>query len=171
MGSQMLQLFKTQEEVALPTATALYRARRLLVIFGRGPRLRDLVKGDVYAARALLAAFRQVLPEFPSIRLRVLRALEQPLFEPVEADSKRGARCQQCDCNMLAVDGCTNHSHVVYRDGSVLPAIPWEGGEVNGLDRCGDCHVLPGEFHHVGCDMEQSPRGDYQLITDPEWAG
>jgi hypothetical protein len=32
-------------------------------------------------------------------------------------------------------------------------------------NRCHDCDVLPGGFHHRGCDMEECPRCGHQLLS------
>ncbi len=31
--------------------------------------------------------------------------------------------------------------------------------------RCGDCDALPGNYHHVGCDLEECPRCGGQLLS------
>jgi hypothetical protein len=50
-----------------------------------------------------------------------------------------------------------------------LPPVPY-GSESHGADwtppdRCHDCDVLVGGFHHPGCDMEACPNCKGQLLT------
>ncbi|MGI4943964.1 MAG: hypothetical protein ACRYHQ_25970, partial [Janthinobacterium lividum] len=49
---------------------------------------------------------------------------------------------------------------VTYADGLVL-----DQRRHGGPSRCGDCGVIRGGLHHLGCDVERCPRCGDQLIT------
>ena len=80
-------------------------------------------------------------------------------------------RCGDEDWEKLP--GCTNNNELVFLDGTKMPAVPYgkEGSidfwrDKNGkLAKCHDCGVLPGKFHHPGCDMEQCPKCGEQAIS------
>jgi len=82
------------------------------------------------------------------------------------------AICKYCNLDMKQADGC------------VLETIPTADGELNPLPfgsemyliqqaafadgtprRCDDCNALPAHYHHPGCDIEECPRCNGQLIT------
>ena len=72
------------------------------------------------------------------------------------------AVCEWCELEMTdatTVD-CTGNREVEYPDGETLPAVPYDGD-----DRCHDCYIAPGGYHHPGCDMERCPRCGGQLIS------
>jgi predicted Zn-ribbon and HTH transcriptional regulator len=89
------------------------------------------------------------------------------------------AICKYCQLEMNEADGCTGLP-VPTIDGLLNP-IPY-GAEQQHLKmspnpgqrhhgiligdppRCHDCGVLPGSFHHPGCDWEECPRCHEQLI-------
>jgi hypothetical protein len=65
---------------------------------------------------------------------------------------------------------CTGNEIVDFPDGTRLEAILFESDD---RDRCHDCNVLVGGFHHPGCDTEECPKCHGQLIScgcldDPE---
>ncbi len=51
---------------------------------------------------------------------------------------------------------------VLFPDGETFPAVKHQNEEGN---RCHDCNVAPGGFHHPGCSVERCPRCGGQLIT------
>lgn len=69
------------------------------------------------------------------------------------------AICSECGREMLTADSCSVQT-VKFPDGFALPSVPHMGDE-----RCHDCNVAPGGFHHPGCDMESCPRCGGQLIS------
>lgn len=78
-----------------------------------------------------------------------------------------GAICPQCKRNMLRTRTCS--ARIILLHGQNYDLIPY-GAERFELpsdpeyDRCGDCGVKRGGFHHVNCDMEECPRCHEQLI-------
>ncbi len=61
-----------------------------------------------------------------------------------------------------AVATCKTSKTVAFPDGKILEAIPYN---IQSEHRCHDCNIMPGGFHHPGCDMERCPRCDEQLIS------
>ena len=81
------------------------------------------------------------------------------------------AICNFCKQEMLEVDGCLPDA-IATVDGDMDPIR--FGSEVNPIQqafhdgkprRCDDCGVLPGNCHHPGCDIEECPRCEGQIIT------
>ena len=74
------------------------------------------------------------------------------------------AECQYCDQEMTTAATCeVTEFHL---DGVPVPLTPYRperGRGVSAPDRCGDCGVRPGGFHHIGCDMQRCPlcRGQF----------
>jgi hypothetical protein len=79
------------------------------------------------------------------------------------------AICQDCGQEMLQAPTCNARPDMPMIHGGELFGPIGYGGErpinVHLADRCGDCGVVVGGFHHFGCDMEQCPRCGRQLIT------
>lgn len=75
------------------------------------------------------------------------------------------ATCAWCDQEMTTAESCT--VELLHRDGRPVAAVRfgkeprgWRSGE-----RCGDCGVVRGAFHHPGCDVQRCPSCRGQLIT------
>lgn len=71
------------------------------------------------------------------------------------------ATCKTCGQEMRTAASCTQEV-IEYADGVTLPRLRW--GADRG-ERCGDCGVEPGGFHHLNCDQEVCPRCKRQLIS------
>lgn len=70
------------------------------------------------------------------------------------------ATCETCGQEMRTAASCTLEL-IEYADGVTLPRLRWDDDEG---ERCGDCGVEPGGFHHLNCDQEICPRCKRQLI-------
>ena len=71
------------------------------------------------------------------------------------------AICQWCKQEMNSADGCTgNNFNKTPLEG--LQPIPCS---LDGRERCHDCNVLAGQFHHPGCDNEECPQCGGQIIS------
>ena len=82
-------------------------------------------------------------------------------------EAKTGAICKTCKGDMLHVDGCEpfilihgckQYSRVKVGDAGDM----YENG--NADTRCTDCGARYGHYHHYGCDCENCPVCDDQLI-------
>lgn len=74
--------------------------------------------------------------------------------------------CTSCDREMKTATGCDVAKLDDFADGVVRARIKF-GDEllvVPGEEPCPDCGVHRGQFHHPGCDQEQCPRCERQLI-------
>jgi hypothetical protein len=67
--------------------------------------------------------------------------------------------CEYCNKDMLLVDTCTA-TEVEFPSGEILASIPNQKEDV-----CHDCCATRGKFHHPGCDMEQCPKCQGQIIS------
>lgn len=78
------------------------------------------------------------------------------------------AICKYCNLEMKnkKTTTCPCNKTIEFLDGEILPAIPYES-ETN--KRCHDCSIVPGGFHHPGCDVEICPRCGGQLISCDCW--
>lgn len=82
------------------------------------------------------------------------------------------AICTSCNQEMLEVDGCTR-TIVEFQYDTILPSIRY-GDETRfyrpeSHDRCGDCNVAVGQYHHSGCDIEECPQCHRQLLSCDCW--
>lgn len=74
------------------------------------------------------------------------------------------AVCRYCDREMTTATSCAVEA--MHLDGRRVAMVPngtepgWPSGQ-----RCHDCGVQPGGFHHLGCDMQRCPlcRGQMML--------
>ena len=71
------------------------------------------------------------------------------------------AVCEYCKQEMTKADSCV----VVHLPIDGRNWLPEPFFAEYGEDRCGDCNVLPGGYHHPGCDREQCPKCNGQLIS------
>ena len=69
------------------------------------------------------------------------------------------AICEHCFREMRKATSCIELL-VEFPDGTTLDPVPYEGE-----NRCPDCNVKPGGFHHPGCDNEKCPKCGGQLIS------
>jgi len=72
------------------------------------------------------------------------------------------AICKECNENMLSASTCLENT-IEYHDGSSLLALAHTPED--GKSRCHDCNVVPGAFHHPGCDIERCPKCGGQIIS------
>jgi hypothetical protein len=78
------------------------------------------------------------------------------------------AICDLCDQEMLTATSCS--IEVLHRKGVAHERAPWGserrlGWRVRRGERCGDCRVEPGGFHHLGCDLAECPICLEQLLS------
>ena len=78
------------------------------------------------------------------------------------------AKCKCCNREMLKAAGCID-KYIRYADKKDFVRIKFgkerRFGEVTSNDRCPDCNVKAGHFHHPGCDIEECPRCGQQLLS------
>jgi hypothetical protein len=69
------------------------------------------------------------------------------------------ATCTTCGKDMLKKGkiGCLKEPIVI--DGEKYDQVSYDG------EKCHDCGVTNGKFHHSGCDMERCPKCHGQLIS------
>ena len=82
----------------------------------------------------------------------------------VEPVRPSGAICEWCQKYMdhPQTVTCAGNTIVEFPDGTNLPAVPFESPEG---ERCEDCGVATGGYHHPGCEEELCPKCGRQLIT------
>ena len=66
------------------------------------------------------------------------------------------AICDTCHKEMTDHVGCLGEPL------NGAPAIPYS---LENIDDCNDCGTPPGDFHHVGCDLERCPCCRGQRLT------
>ena len=73
--------------------------------------------------------------------------------------------CEYCKKEMGKVDGCVEGKIVIKN--TIYKRIEYgnETGNTEVEDRCHDCGVKKGYFHHFRCDVEQCPRCKKQLLS------
>jgi hypothetical protein len=90
-------------------------------------------------------------------------------MEPEEIMSK----CAACGREMQTADGCILTAVYIThnkRKIKTMDPIPfgnetrYPGWTVEAHERCHDCNVKKGEFHHPGCDWEECPNCRSQMI-------
>ena len=73
------------------------------------------------------------------------------------------ATCEFCDQEMMDASTVTcTVKEVKFPNGETLPGILYNPGPAQ---RCHDCNITHGGYHHPGCDMERCPRCGGQLIS------
>lgn len=81
--------------------------------------------------------------------------------DPGPAPTPEGVVCGHCQQGLPMADSCAP-------DTLVISGRRFERSRetVLGPDgRCGDCGILDGGVHHLGCDLERCPRCHRQLIS------
>lgn len=76
------------------------------------------------------------------------------------------ALCPFCKRDMALAEtvDCSWNRTVHFVKGGEAPAVPWQPPD-GAEERCPDCNVAPGGFHHPGCDQEPCPRCGGQMIS------
>ena len=64
------------------------------------------------------------------------------------------------DCNQEMRDAASCTVETLHLDGVTYPVVRHRGKR-----RCGDCGVLSGGAHHLGCDVARCPRRRRQLLS------
>jgi hypothetical protein len=82
------------------------------------------------------------------------------------------AICEFCKKGMLKVGTCMCIPFTDPENGNLVGPIKY-GDESDdwGADkqRCGDCNVVKGGYHHPGCDVERCPKCGNQAIGCDCW--
>lgn len=74
------------------------------------------------------------------------------------------AMCTWCEQEMKTARSC--RVDVLHRGGEAVHLLPWGAGRRGGTtERCGDCGVQPGGYHHLGCDLQPCPVCGGQMLS------
>jgi hypothetical protein len=71
-------------------------------------------------------------------------------------------KCPYCKKDMQDACTCTANRIVIFPDGALIPSISFKA-DVS--ERCGDCGVRGGGYHHPTCDQEICPKCGKQLLS------
>ena len=87
------------------------------------------------------------------------------------------AKCKACELEMSGENPARSCSTmdadplIEYSNGKKIKAIPHGHADNHDPDatyesrRCHDCNVMPGGYHHPGCDAERCPACKGQIIS------
>lgn len=77
------------------------------------------------------------------------------------------AICPDCQQEMTTAPGCTVAVYSDFKDGTTRPRIPFgsETHRPDRPDRCPDCWVRAGSFHHPGCHYEECPACNFPALS------
>lgn len=77
-------------------------------------------------------------------------------------------KCDDCNLEMNEADSCTLTHMTMNIDNKKYEREQYDA-DYDEPNRCHDCNVKPGGFHHLGCDVERCARCNGQLITCECW--
>lgn len=82
------------------------------------------------------------------------------------------AKCTWCSQEMLDDDvtSCEGNHTVLFPGDKEIPSIPYGKEERGGIiehlpERCHDCNITLGGYHHPRCDVEECPECGCQLLS------
>jgi hypothetical protein len=90
------------------------------------------------------------------------QSAQQPAQQP---QRRRGAVCAWCHREMTTAISCVVDAMHRNRHRVEMIAFGNERGPRFSADRCGDCGVVRGGWHHLGCDLQQCPVCGGQLLS------